>query len=278
MERNESRMTWAIVIGLIVVGGLASAVWPAISAQLNIGRSGELAAASEPAEPIVFHIEDHLLGKEIMTLLGSAPQGVQDFVNNNINGREISQPVAIGIFVALTVGGLIALGLPLAIIYTRLESSASAIQEDEEYKAAVSVLEKRQTAELKEQQQAKPAKIEGDEASDRRGFAYTMAFLGIIFAWVIGTVIGHAAYGGELIETENGQLINPVSLVSLIVLVITLVGYFVYFRFFRRPEEIDPAESDYSPVSWGWVWVIVSGLLIVGVGLGLAFNLIGSGA
>ena len=278
MERNDSRMTWAIVIGLIVVGGLASAVWPAISAQLNIGRAAELAAAREPAEPIVFNIEDHLLGSEIMALIGDAPQGVQDFVNDNINGREISQPMAIGIFVALTVGGLIALGLPLAIIYTRLEKSASAIQEDEEYKAAVSVLEKRQTAGLKEQQQANPAKIEGDEASDRRGFAYTMAFLGIIFAWVIGTVIGHAAYGGELIETDNGQLINPVSIVSLIVLVVTLVGYFVYFRFFRRPEEIDPAESDYSPVAWGWVWVIVSGLLIVGVGLGLAFNLISSGA
>lgn len=277
MERNDSRMTWAIVIGLIVVGGLASAVWPVISAQLNIGRSSELAAASEPAEPIVFNIEDHLLGPEILELVAGAPDFIQNPVNS-INGAEISQPLAIGIFTALAVGGLIALGLPLAIIYTRLESSASAIQEDEEYKAAVSVLEKRQTAELKEKRQTSPAKIEGDEASDRRGFAYTMAFLGIIFAWVIGTVIGHAAYGGELIETSNGQLINPVSIVSLVVLVITLVGYFVYFRFFRRPEEIDPAESDYSPVSWGWVWVIVSGLLIVGVGLGLALNLIGSGA
>lgn len=272
MERNDNRMTWLIIIGLIVVGGLASAVWPAISAQLNIGRAGELAAAESDPEPIVFNIEDHLLGEEIMTLIGDAPQGVQDFVNNNVNGREISYPVAIGIFTALTVGGLIALGLPLAFIYTRLESSAAAIQEDEEYKAAVSALDKRQTAEIKEKQQAKPARVSGDEASDRRGFAYSMAFLGIIVAWVIGTIVGHLI----LVESSD-QLTNPVGNATLAVVLIAVVGYFLYFRFIRKPEEIDPAASDYSPVSWGWVWVVVSGLLIVGVGAGLAINLINSG-
>jgi hypothetical protein len=266
-------MTWLIIIGLILVGGLASAVWPAISAQLNIGRAGELAAAEADPEPIVFNIEDHLLGEEIMTLIGDAPQGVQDFVSNNINGREITYPVAIGIFTALAVGGLIALGLPLAIIYTRLESSAAAVQEDEEYKAAVSTLGKRQTAELKEKQQAKPARTEGDEASDRRGFAYTMAFLGIVVAWVVGTVIGHLI----LVESSD-QITNPVGNATLAVVIIAVVGYFLYFRFIRKPEEIDPAESDYAPVSWGWVWVVVSGLLIVGVGAGLALNMINSGA
>ena len=272
MERNESRMTWAIIIGLIVVGGLASAVWPAISAQLNIGRSGELAAARPEPEPIVIEVEDHLLGED---LLGVPVIG--EFLSNTIDGVVISQPVAIGILVAVTVGSLVILGVPLAFIYARLESSAASIQEDEGYKAAVSTLEKRQQAELKEQQQANPARVGEDEAESRRNFAYTMAFLGIVFAWVVGTVIGHAAYGGELIETRDGQLINPVSIVSLVVLVIALVGYFVYFRFIRKPEEIDPAETDYAPVSWGWVWVIISGLLVVGVGAGLALNLIASG-
>ena len=265
-------MTWAIIIGLILVGGLASAVWPAISAQLNIGNAAELAAAQPDPEPIVIELEDHLLGELLVV------PGLGDFLNENVDGLEFSQSLAIGVLVAVNLGSLVILGVPLAVIYTRLESQASEIQEDEDFKAAVSALDKRQTAELKEQQQANPARIEGDEVSDRRGFAYTMAFLGIIFAWVVGTVIGHAVYGGEMLETNSGDLINPVSIVSLIVLVIVLVGYFVYFRFIRNPEEIDPAESDYSSVSWGWVWVIVSGMNIVGVGAGLAFNLFGSGA
>lgn len=274
MERNESRMTWAIIIGLIVVGGLASAVWPIISAQLNIGRSGELAAARPEPEPIVIEVEDHLLGED---LLGVPVLG--EFLSDTIDGVVLSQPVAIGILVAVTVGSLVMLGAPLAFIYTRLEKSAASIQEDESYKAAASVLEKRQQAELKEQQQAKPARVGAGEAESRRNFAYTMAFLGIVFAWVVGTVLGHAAYGGELIE-RNGQLINPVSIVSLVVLVIAVAGYFVYFRFIRKPEEIeiDSAAADYASVSWGWVWVIVSGLLIVGVGMGLALNLIAAGS
>lgn len=272
MERNESRMTWAIIIGLIVVGGLASAVWPAISAQLNIGRSGELAAARPEPEPIVIEVEDHLLGED---LLGVPIIG--DFLSNTIDGVVLSQPVAIGILVAVTVGSLVIMGVPLAFIYARLESSAASIQEDEGYKAAVSTLEKRQQAELKERQQASPSRTGVGEAGSRRNFAYTMAFLGIVFAWVVGAVLGHAAYGGELIETSGGQLMNPVSIISLIVLVVALAGYFIYFRFIRKPEEIDPAATDYAPVSWGWVWVIISGLLVVGVGTGLALNLIASG-
>lgn len=268
-------MTWLIIIGLVVVGGLASAVWPTISAQLNIGNAAEIAAAREPAQPIVIDIEKYLLGPEILNLVSSAPDFVQNFVDS-INGREISQAMAIGIISALTIGSLVILGGPLAFIYTKLESSASAVQEDEEYKAAVSALDKRQTAVIKEQQQAKPAHIDGNEASDRRGFAYTMAFLGIIFAWVIGTVIGHMISSGE--AGNNTQITNPVGNATLAVVVIALVGYFLYFRFIRKPEEIDPAESDYSTVPWGWVWVIISGLLIVGVGAGLALNMISSGA
>jgi hypothetical protein len=264
-------MTWLIIIGLIVVGGLASAVWPAISAELNIGRAGELAAARPEPEPIVIEVEDHLLGELLVV------PGLGEFLAENVDGLEISQPLAIGILVAVTVGSLVFLAGPLALIYTRLEKSASTVQEDENFKTAVSALEKRQQAELKEKKQAKPAHIRGNEASDRRGFAYTMAFLGIIFAWVVGAIIGHMISGGDMITTENGRLINPVSIATLVVLAITLAGFFVYFRFIRKPEEIDPAETDYAPVSWGWIWVVVSGLLIVGVGTGLAMNLIASG-
>ncbi|MFZ0548184.1 MAG: hypothetical protein WAM60_22250 [Candidatus Promineifilaceae bacterium] len=271
MERNESRMTWAIIIGLIVVGGLISAVWPTISAQLNIGRAGELAAAKPAPEPIVLDVNKYLLGPEMLAL-----PGLGDFLSNNIDGREISQPMAIGILIAVTVGSLIILGGPLALIYTRLEKQASAVQEDEEYKAAVSMLSKRQKSELKERQEGKPSHIQEDPVQDRRGFAYTMAFLGIVFAWVVGTLIGQAVYGNGTVASGN-KLINPSSIVSLIVLVITLAGIILYFRFVRKPEEVNTGETDYAPVSWGWVWVIVSGLLIVGIGTGLALNIIASG-
>jgi hypothetical protein len=264
-------MTWAIIIGLLVVGAFASAVWPTLSAQIS-GQSSP--APREPAEPIVINIENYLMGKEIMTLIGDAPQGVQDFVEQNINGRELTQPVAIGILTALSLGGLVLLAGPIALIYTRLEKQTSTVKEDETYQLAVSALEKRQTAELKERQQAKPGRIEGDPAGDRRGFSYTMAFLGIMFAWVIGTVVGHAAYGSAMVES-GGQLVNPVSIISLIVLVVAVVAFFLYFRFVRKPEDIDLTQTDYSPVSWGWLWVVVSGLLIVGVGTGLAITLTG---
>lgn len=269
MERNESRMTWAIIIGLVLVGAFASAVWPTLSAQLS-GRSTQ--AVREPAKPIVIEIEKYLLGNEIIGLIGDASPDALDWLNENINGRELSQPVAIGIFAALAIGSLLLVGAPIAMIYTRLEKQTSTVREDEGYQLAVSALEKQQKAEIKELQQAKPGRIHGDPVQDRRGFSYTMAFLGVIFAWVIGIVAGHAMYGSDLVVSGN-QLVNPVSIVSTISLVVALVAFFLYFRFVRKPEDIDPSQTDYAPVSWGWLWVVVSGMLIVGVGTGLAVTL-----
>ncbi len=271
MERNESRMTWGIIIGLILVGAFASAVWPTISAQIN-GGSAE--AIREPAEPIVIDIESYLMGKEILGLVDDfAPDGLKDAVND-VNGRELSQPVAIGILAALSIGGMVLLAGPIALIYTRLEKQSSTIKEDEVYQLAVSALDKRQKAELKEMQQANPGRINDDPVEDRRGFSYTMAFLGLVFAWVIGALIGQAAYGGEMVES-GGQLVNPASNIILIVLAVAVVAFFLYFRFIRKPEDIDLTETDNNTVSWGWLWVIVSGMLIVGIGTGLAITLTG---
>jgi hypothetical protein len=214
------------------------------------------------------------MGKEILGIVGDASPEALDSLNENINGREISQPVAIGILTALSLGGLVLLAGPIALIYTKLEKQASTVKEDETYQLAVSALDKRQTAELKEIQQANPGRINDDPVEDRRGFSYTMAFLGIVFAWVIGIVLGQAAYGSEMVES-GGQLVNPVSIVSTIVLLIAVVAFFLYFRFVRKPEDIDLTQTDNAPVSWGWLWVIVSGMLIVGVGTGLAITLTG---
>jgi hypothetical protein len=88
-----------------------------------------------------------------------------------------------------------------------------------------------------------------------------MAFLVIVFAWVVGTILA---------ESFSAPLAVPITLA------VTLIGLFLYFRYFRKPEEINPEATDYQPVSWGWVWVIVSGLLIVGLGTGLAVTLFSS--
>ena len=41
----------------------------------------------------------------------------------------------------------------------------------------------------------------------------------------------------------------------------------------RDPEDLESHESDLKPVNWGAIWVIVTGLLVVGIGTGLAIAL-----
>ena len=56
-----------------------------------------------------------------------------------------------------------------------------------------------------------------------------------------------------------------------VVLLSVLVLYLALRR--RDPLELDSAEVENKPVKWGTIWVILTGLIIVGIGTGLAIAL-----
>ena len=47
-----------------------------------------------------------------------------------------------------------------------------------------------------------------------------------------------------------------------------LVGLLIGALVFWRGGAADSAETDTEPMDWGIVWILISGLLIVGIGLG----------
>ena len=56
---------------------------------------------------------------------------------------------------------------------------------------------------------------------------------------------------------------------GLVVALITAVILILVMRR-RDPLEIEQAESEYKPINWGVVWVLITGLIVVGVGTGIA--------
>ena len=119
MKRFESLRTWLVIVGLLLFSGVASLAWIALSGQGGIrAPSLGLDLALEPIEPITIELEDYLLGEALV----EAP------VISQLNGQEVPYLLVVAIIVAVTVGGLLAMGVPLAFIYVLLDRQAGQVR------------------------------------------------------------------------------------------------------------------------------------------------------
>src|SRR5690606_32183765 len=101
---------------------------------------------TEETEMITIQLDQYLMGDVLVDIPGL----------NQLNGVEVHPLVLAGILTAVFVGGLIAIGLPLAFIYVRLERQTEQIKEDPEFQEKVSNLEKQQKDALRELSQVHP--------------------------------------------------------------------------------------------------------------------------
>lgn len=262
MSKGSSRLTWLVIIGVLIFGATLTALYPFLADQLDIG--GSSAAAEAPAEPevIVINVEQFPAGDALMQV---------PFIRDNIHGLEFTPLQATGLLIAFVVGGTFALGLPLAVIYYFLSKQTAKVAESESFKTAQTTLEKQQQERLKAKQAAQPETGMPEAAPRARWVLLSMTPLILLFVWFSGLALGHALFGNAMWEI-NGQLISPIQILNLIFIVVTIVVMVIVARRIQ-PEAVVSGATDYRPVNWGLVWVLVSGLLIVGLGTGLAFAL-----
>ena len=64
------------------------------------------------------------------------------------------------------------------------------------------------------------------------------------------------------LELSAGGFSLVVALSTAVILILVMRG--------RDPLEIEQPESENEPVNWGMVWVVVTGLIVVGIGAGIA--------
>lgn len=50
-----------------------------------------------------------------------------------------------------------------------------------------------------------------------------------------------------------------------------IVGMLAGLAFFRKSWVIETEKADTAAVDWGTIWVVLSGLVVVGIGLGVMF-------
>ncbi len=259
MNISESWKNWILVAGLLIFAGIASATIPFLVDQLNNSDEPSTSRETHPTVTTIDVSELPFIGEVLVEI---------PFIAENIQGLSITLLQAFGVIfgvVLVTVGAFGVLITLLVFIPSRWINNVYA---DESYQEAQNELVQREKTTLKERQQVQPS-AEPVEAERRiRWSAVTFGLIVVVLVWVTSVLLAFGLFQNETISI-GGFDISAVAFLSLISIVATIIVLYLALRR-RDPTELETAESDNKPVNWGAIWVIVTGLLVVGIGTGLA--------
>lgn len=269
MKSFETLRTWLIVAALLLFSGVASLGWVALSERdaeefvefdqalnVDIGLPFEM-----DMEPVTIQLDQYLLGE----VLVEAP------LIQRLHGVPVPPLLLAAILAAVTVGGLVAIGLPLAFIYVRLDQQTETTKEDPGFQERQQALEQRRKQELKEKNESRPAGDIPSHEMPRYGVISTSLVI-LFFVILMGLALSETFFPEGEVRID-GSVLNPalpVSAVLTIVTVLVLIGYF------GRRSETEDAGGD-GEIPWGMIWVVVSGLIFVGIGTGIMLAIRGAG-
>ncbi|MFW5941982.1 MAG: hypothetical protein ACOC9X_01880 [bacterium] len=265
MKSFETLRTWLIIIGLLLFSGLASLVWINVSEGGGIDLGLDQALALSPGsvavedELITIQLDQYLLGEVLVTIPGL----------RELNGVQVHPLVIAGILTAVTVGGLLAVGLPLALIFARLEQQTAAVKEDPQFQEKQSNLENREKERLRELTEKQPPDPIPSHEMPRWATVSTSLII-LFFVILVGYALADTFYPSGEIRLANDVLLNPALPVAggLGLIALLILGAAIS----RRGPGDGAAEveaGDDAAIPWGAIWVIVSGLIFLGIGTGL---------
>jgi hypothetical protein len=259
VNKSESWRTWAVIIGILVISGLASAVWPWLGG-LAGGESVEIAPESEDIVINIPPLPDTLPGA------ASANETLPDQLG------PWSPLLAVGILTGLVLAPIVLTGGLIAGLYTFLDKQTNRVKLAPEYQTAQTELKKLEQTRVKEMRVDHPAPVRPKVVGTPRWSTVATVLLIVTFvyfsAYMLTRTVVPVAQWDWSNDLISPFLVDPASFISGIAALFTLVASLVVFGR-KAPGSVDSAETDYHPVPWGWVWVVLSGMLVLGIGLGL---------
>lgn len=243
-QRQSSWKLWVGIIVVLIVTGLVAVLWPAIAGAFQFSPSApSISAPSASASTIAITVPTPPL--PFLPTFGLEPGQVVE-----VNGLLIMAALA-GVVAALVIGAGVVLGL-INLILSRL---ATNVETSDSYQEHVKVLEQKQNEKLKAIRSDRPA----DPVPDGNYVRWA--------AWATGLVILMFVYFLTLltVRTLAPQAQNTTLIVGIVALVTILI-----LALRLRPARLQAIDStDNEGIPWDTIMVIITGLLVVGVGIGL---------
>lgn len=265
MKNRSTWLTWAVVAALVIFAGFASAIVPFVIDGLQADDEAEIAQETQPNEAAVDVGQLPFIGEVLVDI---------PFIQEYIQGRIISLFQAFALMtgvILIAVGGL---GLVIAGAMLLIGRMVTKVESAESYQEAVTGLDRRQQELLKERRSKQPTAPPTDPERSARGFAYVFSFLILVMVWISVLGFSYSLFKDVVWDIFGLEISASVGLAILAGLVTIIVLALTWGR--RDPLEVAEPKSDYNPVNWGMVWVLITGLLIVGLGTGVAIALTSS--
>lgn len=251
MSRSDSWKTWGVVIGVLLVTGILAATWPLI-----LGLLTELmpTSAVPRLEPQVFEIN-----------VPPLPVVLTDGLSLSLAGWQ----VILGI--AVVVIGLVAVtGFVIALINVFLSRLSTAVVESESYQKSEAELQKKEKAKLRQLQDGRASDSEQQNDYSRWNVVATSLAI-LMFAAFAGFLVADTFFPDRYV-VRNDQVVN----ITLIIVGIFVLTSLLVLLWRLNPQRLEAAEEqDTGGIPWDTIVVIVSGVLVVGLGIGLViyFNI-----
>lgn len=239
MSGKASWKTWVAIVAVLIATGLITALWP-----LLINRTGGQATT---------------IPTEMQTVEIPLPLPIAGSDSVTLTALQV-----VGILALIIGGAVVAMGIPLALIYTMLSRQAIAVGQNDEFKAKQAALEKRQQERIKQLRQGRTTMSKPGHEMPRWS-ALSTALIILLFAVFFGMVV-NATFVPEGELMIGGRLINSalVIVASFVLVVLPLILWIV------RPQKLEALErTDRGPIPWDFIAVLLTGLVVVGLGIGI---------
>ena len=240
---KNSLATWGLVLALILFSGIASVIVP--SMMDNMQGSGSSVTIEG------FSLPTFDLSVKNVTL----PEGLPV-----VGGKSYPDILVFGGFAAVFMGAILAMGVPLALIYAGLDKVASSNKGDKKYEQGVAALQKKQQLLLKEYGQIRPAKPAPADPSTPQVTWLITTLLMMFLLGIFGTLFSANFMGRENLSMWGLGF-------ALVGLLFRLTPVAIS-RFFNDPKQ-GASDTSTLPVDWGMVWTVVTGAILLGIGIGI---------
>lgn len=250
MNRN-SVLTVAILAGLLIVSGILSAVLPgALQGGSGLGGPGGLEAPSFDTYDIPTVEVNAPFALPGVTLV----PGVEAI--EGVTGGYTMTPLAIILIITgAVIGPVIVTGIILYFLIGRLLTNATEnVKTSDQYQQYETQVQAREREFVNKYKSEQPP----DEVPDHYRPGYSAAITAVVIAALfgfLGAALG-ANFGG------SGALTSWTLGATGLGLVIGLLAV-------RRSTVQELDATDNKPIDWGIVWVVLTGVIMIGLGIGL---------
>ncbi|MDT8305341.1 MAG: hypothetical protein RRC07_05350 [Anaerolineae bacterium] len=262
MKSFETWRTWLIIIGLLVFGAVASVAWPAIVDSINLdfdlslaGRSGE--------------VEQESGSIPLPAWLAGLP-GVDAVVDDSGGVHPL---LVFVVLAALFVGLIAGAGIVLGLLVRVLDRQVRQVKSDSEFQESAAALARREQERLRARSQSQPSSDMPAHQHPRWSVVATSLVV-LFFVLLLGFALADTLYPSGPIELASGRWVDPAVPWSIGLVVFALLLILVVVR--SRGAALGGNEN--QPVSWNMIWVVITGLVFLGIGIGLTLAIRGAAA